>query len=275
MGPFIASELKGGFCLERAVKTGLIPLIWQSKDAEERLKHYLTLYLREEVQAEGLTRQIGDFSRFLEIASFSHASIWTAADVSREANVKRATVANYFQILEDLFLAFSLRVFSRRAKRKLAVHSKFYFFDAGVYRILRPQGFLDSSAEIEGLALEGLVAQHLHSYVLAQLRPHSLCFWRTQTGLEVDFVIYGPKGFWAIEVKRSSNLGPSDVRGLAAFQEEYPEASCFFVVPGKRRENYRGFPVLPIDEFLLNMTPDKPLTRISHKHGAKGHSPFG
>ncbi len=112
---------------------------------------------------------MGDFSRFLEISSFSHASIWTTTDISRESSVKRATVDNYLQILEDLLLAFTLPVFTRRAKRKLITHPKFYFFDAGVYRVLRPQGILDSSQEIvEGLALEGLVAQHLRSWVLAQ-----------------------------------------------------------------------------------------------------------
>jgi hypothetical protein len=82
---------------------------------------------------------------------------------------------------------------------------------------------------------------------------------RTQTQLEVDFVIYGPTGFWAIEVKRSPNLGPDDVRALLAFKEEYPEAKCAIVVPGKRRENYRGFPVIPLEEFLLNITPENPL----------------
>jgi len=259
MGPFIASELKESFSIEKALKTGLIPLIWESTDPGQRLLDYLHLYLREEVQAEGLVRQIGDFSRFLEVASFAHASVWTTTDISRECSVKRATVDNYLQILEDLLLAFTLPVFSRRAKRKLIAHSKFYFFDVGVYRILRPQGILDSSSEIEGLALEGLVAQHLRSWVLAQSQPHSLSFWRTQTKLEVDFIIYGPKGFWAIEVKRSRNLGPDDVKALQAFQEEYPEATCFFVIPGKRRESYRGFPIIPVDEFLLGITPENPI----------------
>ncbi len=258
MGPFLASELKEKFSLEKALKTGLIPLIWESSDPEERLRDYLYLYLREEVQAEGLVRQMGDFSRFLEIASFSYASLWTTTDISRESSVKRATVDNYLQILEDLFLAFTIPVFSRRAKRKLIAHSKFYFFDAGLYRILRPRGVLDSPQEMDGLALEGLVAQHLRSWVIAQHQPHSLSFWRTQTKLEVDFIIYGPKGFWAIEVKRSPNLGPDDIRALSAFKEEYPEATCFVVVPGKRKENYRGIPVIPIEEFLLNLTPENP-----------------
>ena len=259
MGPFLASELKEAFSLEKALKTGLIPLIWESTNPEQRLVDYLHLYLREEVQAEGLVRQIGDFSRFLEVSSFSHASVWTTTDISRESSVKRATVDNYLQILEDLLLAFTLPVFSRRAKRKLISHPKFYFFDAGVYRILRPQGILDSSQEIEGWALEGLVAQHLRSWVLAQTQPHSLSFWRTQTKLEVDFIIYGPKGFWAIEVKRSPNLGPDDVRALMAFKEEYPEAKCFFVIPGKREESYRGFPVIPMEKFLLSITPENPI----------------
>lgn len=256
MGPFMASELKEQFSLEKALKTGLVPLIWESTDSVARLRDYLHLYLKEEVQAEGLVRQIGDFSRFLEIASFSHASIWTSTDIGREASIKRATVDNYLQVLEDLLLAFTLPVFTRRAKRKLIAHSKFYFFDVGIYRILRPQGILDSFQEIEGWALEGLVAQHLRNWVLAQSEPHSLSFWRTQTQLEVDFIIYGPRGFWAIEVKRSPNLGPDDTRALLAFQEEYPEAQCLFVVPGKQKENYRGFPVIPMKEFLLNITPE-------------------
>lgn len=261
MGPFLASELNERFSLEKALKTGLIPLIYESSDPIQRLLDYLHLYLREEVQAEGLVRQIGDFARFLEIASFSHASIWTSTDVSRESGVKRATVDNYLQILEDLLLAFTIPVFTRRAKRKLIAHQKFYFFDAGVYRVLRPQGVLDNTREIEGLALEGLVAQHLRSWVLAQSQPHSLSFWRTQTKLEVDFIIYGPRGFWAIEVKRSPHLGPDDARGLLAFKEEYPEASCLFVVPGKRQETYRGIPVLPLEEFLLNIVPERTIPK--------------
>lgn len=256
MGPFLASELGKEFSLEKALKTGLIPLIWVSENPLERLRDYLHLYLREEVQAEGLVRQIGDFSRFLEVASFSHSSLWTTADISRESSVKRATVDNYLQILEDLFLAFTLPVFSRRSKRKLITHHKFYFFDVGVYRLLRPRGILDNTAEIEGWALEGLVAQHLRAWVVSQAEPHTLSFWRTQTQLEVDFVIYGPRGFWAIEVKRSPNLGPDDVRALAAFKDEYPEAQCFIVTQCKRRDTFRGFPVIPVEEFLLNISPE-------------------
>lgn len=261
MGPFLASELKEQFSLEKALKTGLIPLIWESIDPIHNLSDYIQLYLKEEVQAEGLVRQLGDFARFLEVASFSHAAIWTTTDISREASVKRATVDNYLQVLEDLLLAFTIPVFTRRAKRKLIAHHKFYFFDAGIYRILRPRGILDSSQEIEGWGLEGLVAQHLRQWTLAQTDPHSLSFWRTQTQLEVDFIVYGPRGFWAIEVKRSPHLGPDDIRALSAFKEEYPEATCLIVTMAKRRESYRGFPIIPAEEFLLGIIPENPLYR--------------
>lgn len=259
MGPFIASELGSEFNLSKALRTGMIPLVWCSTDPQDRLKNYLQLYVKEEVQAEGLVRKIGDFSRFLEVASFSCASLWTATDIGREANIKRSTINNYFQILEELFLSFSLPVFSKKAKRRLVSHSKFYFFDVGVYRFLRPQGILDNTAEIEGVALETLVAQHLRSWVFSQNHPHSFCFWRTQTKLEVDFVIYGPKGFWAIEVKRSENLGPDDFRAMKAFQEEYPQATCFFVTYGKRRERVRGFDLIPAETFLRQLVPDGPI----------------
>jgi predicted AAA+ superfamily ATPase len=266
MGPFLASELgRSEFSLEKALTTGLIPLIWTSPNPEERLRNYLHLYIKEEVQAEGLVRQIGDFSRFLEIASFSYGSVWTTTDISRESSVKRLTVDNYLQILEDLFLAFSLPVFSRRAKRRLIAHPKFYFFDVGVYRSVRPKGILDSTQEIDGLALEGLVAQHLYAWVLSQKESHSLSFWRTQTQLEVDFVIYGPRGFWAIEVKRSANIRPDDIRGLKAFKEEYPEAECFLVAPVRQKEEYRGFPIVPVEEFLLGIVPQNPLTETVKK----------
>jgi predicted AAA+ superfamily ATPase len=257
MGPFLASELKDAFSLEKALKTGLIPLIVESNHPEEKLKNYINLYLKEEIQAEGLVRQIGDFARFLEIASFSHGSTWTSTDIGRESHVKRATVDNYLNILEDLFLAYTLPVFSRRAKRKLVAHKKFYFFDVGVYRMLRPQGILDNTAEIEGVALEGLVGQHLKAWTLRQNEPYSLSYWRTQTGLEVDFIVYGPKEFIAIEVKRSPNLGPDDLKGLLAFKEEYPEAKLVILTNCKQKEMIKGILVVPVEEFLRNLVPDQ------------------
>lgn len=255
MHPFIASELKELFSLEKALRYGTIPMIWQSKDPQEKLRAYISVYLKEEVQAEGLVRQIGDFARFMEIASFSHGALWISTEISREAQVKRQTVDNYLQILEDLLLAFTIPVFTRRAKRALISRSKFYYFDVGAFRELRPKGPLDREAEIEGPALEGLVAQHLRAWTLAQKESHHLYFWHTRTKIEVDFIVYGARGFWAIEVKRATNVSIHDVKSLKIFQEEYPEATCFLLYGGDKRQKVRDILCIPVEEFLRKLHP--------------------
>jgi len=259
MSPFFAAELGASFSLEKALKVGLLPMVWEAADPWEKVLNYVGVYLREEVTAEGLVRQVGDFARFLEVASFSHGNLLNATEIAREAQVKRNTVDNYLQIVEDLLIAFRLPVFTRRAQRSLVSHRKFYYFDAGVFRSLRPRGPLDKEAELEGPALEGLVAQHLRAWVQAQKEPHQFCFWRTRSGLEVDFVIYGPKGFWAIEVKRGSDVYPHDLKGLKAFRDAYPEATPLLLYLGKHRRHIDGIDCLPLEEFLLHLRPDHSL----------------
>jgi predicted AAA+ superfamily ATPase len=100
------------------------------------------------------------------------------------------------------------------------------FFDAGVFRSLWPAGPLDRPQEIDGAALEGLVAQHLRAWNAYRGDQHNLYFWRTRSGNEVDFVVYGPDGLWALEVKNAAAVHPGDLRGLRAFREDYPEARC-------------------------------------------------
>lgn len=262
MSPFCSWELKDDFSIQRALKIGLVPMIWQSEDPPEKLRAYVSAYLKEEVQAEGLVRQIGDFARFMEVASFSHGAIWTSTQIAREANVKRQTVDNYLQILEDLLLAFTIPVFTRRAKRALISHSKFYFFDVGIFRQLRPTGPLDKEAEIEGPALEGLVAQHLRAWIFAQKDNHNLYFWRTKTQVEVDFIVYGPKGFWAIEIKRSSEVHSKDVRSLSIFQKEYPEATCFLLYNGNKRLQINGITCVPLQDFFSQLDVDGPIVNF-------------
>lgn len=259
MPPFLASELKEKFSMQRALLYGLLPMIWDSENPEEKVRAYVSVYLKEEVQAEGLVRQIGDFARFMEIATFSHGGLWVSTEIAREAQVKRQTVDNYLQILEDLLLAFTIPVFTRRAKRALVSRSKFYYFDVGIFRELRPRGPMDKEAEFEGPALEGLVAQHLRTWVLSQKETHKLYFWRTQSKLEIDFIVYGPKGFWAIEVKRNGDVSKNDVKALTIFQKEYPEATCILLYGGKMKQTIHGILCLPIEEFLRELEIDKPL----------------
>lgn len=259
MSPFMANELKANFPIKTALRFGLIPVVWQSSEVDEQLRGYVAAYLKEEVQMEGLVRNIGDFARFMEIASFSHASLLSPTEIARESQVKRQTVTNYLHVLEDLLLAFTLPVFTRRAKRALVSQSKFYYFDTGIFRELRPRGPLDKEADIEGPALEGLVAQHLRSWTLSQKETHHLYFWRTRSGVEVDFIIYGPSGFWAIEVKRSGNITPKDVKPLTTFQKEFPEAKCFLLFGGTTAQEIRDIPCLPVENFLKDLDINNPI----------------
>ncbi len=259
MYPFMASELGDHFDLKDAMTWGLVPLIWNSQDRDETQQAYMTLYLKEEVQQEGIVRDIGGFSRFLESASFSHGSVLNIAEVSRECQINRKTVEGYFDVLEDLLLSFRLQVFTKRAKRILSSHPKFYFFDAGVFRSLRPKGIIDSPNEIDGLTLEGLVAQHLRAWIAYSGNDHQIYFWRTKSGNEVDFIIYGSKYFYAIEVKNSQRIHPKDLNGLTAFVADYPEAAPCLLYRGTEKIIHKNILCIPVEEFLQQLKPDNPL----------------
>jgi predicted AAA+ superfamily ATPase len=236
------------------LRIGLVPLVWSARDPAATLGAYASLYLREEVQAEAMVRNIGAFARFLEAISFSHGNPLNLAEVARECQVGRKTVEGYLGILEDLLLSFRVPVFSRRAKRHLVAHDKFYYFDAGVYRSLRPAGPLDRPEEIEGMALEGLVAQHLRAWIAYRHLDEQLYYWRTKSGSEVDFVVYGPRQFAAFEVKRAARVESRDLRALRAFREDYPEATLTLIYQGRDRLVIDGINVIPCDEFLRGLT---------------------
>jgi predicted AAA+ superfamily ATPase len=255
MHPFIAAELKNHFNLDRALHYGLLPLVLASESPAEVLRSYAALYLREEIQMEGLVRNIGNFSRFLEAISFSHASVLNVSNIARECEVERKVVEGYVGILEDIMLGWRLSVFTRRAKRKVTVHPKFYLFDTGVFRSLRPTGPLDRPEEIEGQALEGLVAQHLKAWISYSGERRDLFFWRTRSGVEVDFVVYG-KEIWALEVKNDKKIHPGDLRGLRSFKEEYPMSKTLLLYRGKDRLMKDGVLCLPCNDFLRRLIPN-------------------
>jgi predicted AAA+ superfamily ATPase len=255
--PFMAAELTHEFDFGNSLKYGMLPLVLESKNKQDTLNSYVALYIQEEVQAEGLVRNIGNFSRFLEAISFSHGSLLNISNVARECQVERKVVENYVTILEDLMLSHRIGVFSKRAKRATVTHSKFYFFDAGVFRSLRPAGPLDRSEEIDGAALEGLVAQHLIAWNSYRGEKTSLFYWRTRAGSEVDFVVYGKDFFWAIEVKNTAKISDSDLRSLQAFKDDYPEAQAIFLYRGKEKLLKKGIHCIPCEQFLQKLNMNK------------------
>ncbi|MFH1640667.1 MAG: ATP-binding protein [Candidatus Omnitrophota bacterium] len=253
--PFMAAELGKRFNLERALEFGMLPLVVMASEPEKVLKAYAALYVREEVQMEGLVRNIGGFSRFLEAASFSNGAVLSISNVARECEIERKVVEGYISILEDLLLSFRLPVFTKRAKRATVTHPKFYYFDTGVFRSLRPTGPLDRPEEIQGAALEGLVAQHLIAWNAYRGEKNKLYYWRTKAGTEVDFIVYGEEAFWAIEVKNASRVRKGDVNSLRAFKEEYPQCKAFLLYRGKERILREGVLCMPCKDFLMKLDP--------------------
>ena len=258
MHPFMAAELPA-FDIDRTLRIGLLPLVVAAPDPADVLDAYASLYLDQEVRAEGLTRNISGFTRFLEAVSFSHGAQLNVAAVARECEVERKVVAGYVGILEDLLLAFRLPVFRRRAKRATVVHEKIYLFDAGVFRSLRPKGPLDRPEEMDGQALEGLVAQHLRAWAAYSRHDANLFFWRTRAGAEVDFVVYGESGLQAFEVKNARKVHSADLRSLRTFRDDYPEAETAVLYRGSQRMRIDDIWCLPVQDFLRQVAPNRGL----------------
>ena len=257
--PFMAAELPT-FDLGSALVEGMLPVVLAAPQPTEVLDAYATLYLEEEVRLEGWARNVGNFARFLEVVSFSHAAVLNISNVARECQIERKTVAGYIEVLEDLLLSFRRPVFTRRARRQTSTHPKFYLFDAGVYRSLRPKGPLDRAEEIDGSAFEGLVAQHLRAWIAYSGKECDLFYWRTRSGVEVDFVIYGEDGFWAVEVKNTAKIRSQDLRPLKSFCSDYPECEPILVYRGEDRLRIDGVLCLPGGEFLRSIRPERGLT---------------
>lgn len=253
MHPLTSLELGGDFELQQALRYGLLPAVIGHSEPQRYLSSYVASYLREEVLQEGLVRNIALFTKFLETASFSQGEVLNYSEIAREVASNRHTVANFFEILEDLLIAHRLPVFTKRAKRKMTVQPKFYYFDVGVYRSIRPMGPLDSVDEIEGPALETLFLQQLKALNDYYELGYKIYFWRTQSQVEVDFIVYGNKGLFAFEIKRKSSIGKKDLSGLRLFAKDYPMAKLFLLYGGERSYHDGGIDVLPFQEALTGL----------------------
>lgn len=251
--PLTAAELGDSFDFDKAVRFGLLPSIYdplKHVPPDEYLQSYVQTYLKEEVMQEGLTRNLSSFSRFLETASFSQGQLLNISEVSRECRIKRKLAESYFGILEDLLIGVCLPPFQKRARRRIIQHPKFFLFDAGVFRAVRPRGPLDAPAEIDGASLETLVLQHLRAVMSWRNSEGTISYWRTSTGLEVDFVVYAADAFAAIEVKRKRNITSHDLNGMRAFASEYPEAARIILYGGDHKEEIGGIQLIPIAKAL-------------------------
>jgi predicted AAA+ superfamily ATPase len=259
MHPFMAAEMGTKFNLNDAIRVGMLPVVLGANDPQDAIGAYVGTYLEEEIKHESVLRNVGSFVRFLEVASFSHGTVPNMASIARECGISAPTVRAYFEILDDMLLSFTVPIFTKRAKRILASKAKFYFCDSGIYATLRPRGMLDRASEIDGLALEGLVAQHLRAWCSYSGCGMELSHWRTKSGVEVDFVVHGEDTLVAIEVKHSANVRDEYLSGLRAFGTDYPEARLYLLHYGSEIRKVSNVLCIPCNEFLRDLVPGKQL----------------
>ncbi|MBX9768052.1 MAG: DUF4143 domain-containing protein [Bdellovibrionales bacterium] len=178
----------------------------------------------------------------------------SVSQIAADSQVNRKVVEDYFSILRDLLLSYELPIFTKRAKRELMTKRKFYFFDVGLFQILRPKGPLDSKAELNGPAFETLCLQELMALNHYLQTGYEFSHWRTRQHEEVDLILYGENGFLAFEFKSSARLRTEDFDSLQLFGEDYPEAKKYIVYGGREQRLHKGTTILPISKFFEQAT---------------------
>jgi len=243
--PLTYKELGDRFDLRRATERGLLPSIYFSDDPRADLQSYAGAYLQQEIVAEGATRNVPAFSRFLKVAAFCNGTIVNFTNVANDAQVKRTTVYEYFEILKDTLILHELPPWKRTKKRKPLASSKYYFFDVGVVSALQGRRFRPGTPEF-GEAVETYLLHELMSY-RDYVSEEPLSYWRSTTGFEVDFII---GDHTAVEVKAKENVSAQDLKSLRAFAEEKQVKRYLCVSLEPRARKIDGISVLPLSEFL-------------------------
>jgi len=245
MHPLTTAELGERFDLSRALHRGLLPSIYFSDDPEADLAAYAGTYLHEEIVAEGATRNIPAFSRFLKVAALCSGTMINFTNIANDAQVPRTTVHEYFEILRDTLLLHELPAWRKSVKRKPIRTSKYYFFDVGVVRHLQGRTLAPKTREF-GEAFETLIMHELVSW-RDYRSGDALSYWRSASGYEVDFIL---GDHTAIEVKAKENVSPDDLKSLRAIAEENKLQRCICVSLEPRTRRVGGITVLPYREFL-------------------------
>lgn len=247
MHPLVFPEIGEGRLTDR-INRGSLPAVIDSPLPHEDLKAYVGTYLQEEIRAEALTRSIENFSRFLTVAGLSNGKIVNFTKAGNDAQVPPRTIREYYQVLEDTLLVHQLPPFQKTKKRKPVATSKYYFFDVGVANhLMNRREILPGSPEF-GETLEHLIFLELKAYFDYERIDLPLTFWRTQTKLEVDFLLGAAV---AVEVKGTEHVSDADLKGLRALSEETKLKRRIVVSREKTsRATDDGIEILPVEEFL-------------------------
>ena len=220
MHPFVPEELGESFDVDNALQFGLLPIVWDSVEKSETLTAYAQLYLKEEIQAEALVRNLSGFARFLPIAALYQGQTLNVSNIAREAGIARTTVVGYLDILEETLLCFRLPAFEAKMRVRERKLPKWYWCDPGLVRaIKRSSGVL--IPEETGALFEGLVAQLLRAYIDYRRIFDVMYYWAPAGSVktEVDFILLRNREFVAVEVKSGRVFSKRWCRGLRAITD--------------------------------------------------------
>jgi predicted AAA+ superfamily ATPase len=247
-----ADELGTAFDIDRALNHGTLPPIYQAKQPKRLLASYVGDYLKEEVAAEGLVRNLPVFSGFLNAAALSDGDTVNFSNIARDCAVSSHTVKSHFEVLEDTLLGRWLPAYTKRPKRRVIASPKFYFADVGVVNVLAKRGALERGGELYGKAFENWVHHEIVASMAYTASDTELSYWRLTTGVEVDFIVGNME--LAIEAKATERVTSDHLRGLRQLGVDWPGVRRLVVCfEPKRRKTDDGIEILPVGRFLQEL----------------------
>ncbi len=252
MFPLLPEELGADFSLEKALTFGTLPVIVRAASKDEALRAYVELYLKEEIRAEALVRNLGGFARFLPIAALFHAQVVNTSSLARDAGVARTTVNGYLDILEDTLLAYRIPAFEARLRVRERRHPKLYWIDPGLVRAIKKHTGRPGMEE-KGALLEGWIATLLRAYGELREILDEIYYWAPAEArqTEVDFVLKRGREYLAIEVKSGAKVSNQDLSGLRAVKDLPRLAHRILIYNGRREmKTADGIGIWPIEQFL-------------------------
>jgi len=246
---FIAAEFFPDFDLLRFLNNGYLPRIYLSEEPLRLLNAYVANYLKEEVAAEGLVRNLPVFSDFLNMAALSDTETVNFSTIARDCGVSSQTIKEYFQILEDTLLGRWLPSFRKRPKRRVAASSKFYFSDVGVVNFLAKRGSIEYGSELFGKAFENWCFHELNAYNMYSEKFAEFYYWRLAGGTEVDFIINNME--IAMEAKSARKITTKHLKGIRSLKQDHPEVKRAAVIccEDKYRVTDDNIEIIPAEQF--------------------------
>ncbi|MBT3274833.1 MAG: DUF4143 domain-containing protein [Spirochaetales bacterium] len=258
MFPFTSSEIEFDIDIERTLSYGMLPSVFNVEDPKDYLRSYVETYLQQEIKAEALTRNLGGFVRFLEIAARQNGQVTNVSNIARDAQVARQTVQGYFEILVDTLVGFWLPAWKLKRATKQIAHSKFYFFDPGVCRSMSNRAPYPLQPEEMGHLFETYILHEVRSYLHYTGKHYPIYFWSSPDGVEVDLFLETQKGYFAVEMKSGKLWYSRFNRGLKRIQEEYQLKTdqLLGIYYGEKDLTVDGITVLTIQNFLQRLWED-------------------